>query len=100
MHVAERFVEGGYVVYAAALETHNADGFHAAVVVKQTLDGQAGSRDGWLSVVDYQSGELLTTVSGISNIRSMAFSPDGRTLITAHLDAHLRVWSFETLLKK
>lgn len=45
MYLAERFVEGGFEIYAAALESDAGGSFHAAVVVKQKQGLQAPSHE-------------------------------------------------------
>lgn len=45
MHLAEQLVDGGFRVYAAALQEAEDTGFQAAVVVKQVVEAPAQSRE-------------------------------------------------------
>jgi WD40 repeat protein len=58
----------------------------------------AGSRDGWISLVDYATGALVSQVNATSFVKNIAVSPDGKVVATTHLDGHVRVWDFPAMI--
>lgn len=55
--------------------------------------GYGSSDEGTVRLYDTVTGRLLTGLSGHKNtVRSIAFGPRGRTLITASLDGMLKLW--------
>lgn len=58
----------------------------------------AGSRDGWISIVDFTTGTIISQTNGVSHVRGIAVSPDGKTVATTHQDGHVRVWDYNTMI--
>lgn len=57
----------------------------------------SGGGDSVVNVWDAQNGELLYTLSGEGQFRTVAWSPDGSMLAAVGDDALLRVWSVDRL---
>jgi len=54
---------------------------------------KSGAREHWIQLWDTVSGKELLRLSGYdSNTRKLAFSPDGRFLVSGHEEGYLLVW--------
>ncbi len=85
MHLAEQLVDGGFRVYAAALESTEAAGFRAAVVVKQAADAPASSREVFRS-------ERLDTAAGLDADSALAIALCAGVVVAHQLrEAELQV---------
>lgn len=56
----------------------------------------ASSSANLVRVFDRTGGPRFQSSSGLGGLRSMAFSPDGHTLVGAGLDTDIRVWDVQT----
>lgn len=57
----------------------------------------SGHSNGQLNIWDVNHGERLRSISGHSKpIKSLAFSPDGKWLVSSALDKHPRIWKVST----
>ena len=64
-------------------------------------DGQmlahSGTGDSTIPIRDGQSGQLLRTLTGHTDtVLSIAYSPDGRNLVSGNWDGHIRMWDIDT----
>ena len=64
-------------------------------------DGQmlahSGTADNTIPIRDVQSGQLLRTLTGHTDtVLSIAYSPDGRNLVSGNWDGHIRMWDVDT----
>ena len=60
-------------------------------------DGQmlahSGTADDTIPIRDVQDGQLLRTLTGPTDtVLSIAYSPDGRNLVSGNWDSHIRMW--------
>lgn len=78
------------------LEVHNK--FVQAVTISP--DGKwilTGAEDNTAKLIDFKTGEVLTTFEGHTNLlRSVDFSPDSKRIITGSVDGTARVWDTKT----
>ncbi|MGB7417116.1 MAG: WD40 repeat domain-containing protein, partial [Thermosynechococcaceae cyanobacterium] len=57
----------------------------------------SGSFDQTVKVWDVRSGQCLETLAGHTNqVRSVALSPDGKTLVSSSTDESIKVWDTQT----
>lgn len=56
----------------------------------------ARGEDGAVRVLDARTGALVRTLKQDENALSVAFSPDGRTLVTGHAGCGVVLWDAET----
>jgi WD40 repeat protein len=62
-----------------------------------TLLSGGGSNDSTLKLWDVETGKLLRTLSGHSlGVNSVAFAPDGKTVLSGSEDKTLRLWNVQT----
>jgi WD40 repeat protein/tetratricopeptide (TPR) repeat protein len=100
-------VPGGEVIWE--LTASQIDGFSVDVEVNPGFSAMAISPDGRFltiaggygeptaMVLDAETGELIKTLSGHTGwIRELAFSRDGKTLVTASADQTMRLWDTAT----
>ena len=64
-------------------------------------DGQmlahSGTGDNTIPIRDVQNGQLLRTITEHTDtVLSVAYSPDGRNLVSADWDGHIRIWDVAT----
>ncbi len=64
-------------------------------------DGQmlahSGTADDTIPIRDVQGGQLLRTLTGPTDtVLSIAYSPDGRNLVSGNWDGHIRIWDMDT----
>ena len=64
-------------------------------------DGQmlahSGTADDTIPIRDVQDGQLLKTLTGHTDtVLSIAYSPDGRNLVSGNWDGHIRMWDVDT----
>ncbi len=75
--------------------------FQWVLAVAYSPDGKtlasSGSSDGTIQLWDAKSGTHIRTLKGHTDtVRSIAFSPDGKTLVSGSKDDTLRVWDINT----
>lgn len=56
----------------------------------------AGLSNGFLQIMDARDGSMLFVRSSSAEVRSLAWSPDDRLLVSTHRDGTLRVWHAPT----
>ena len=60
----------------------------------------AGLRNGSIELLDMTTGEKITTLNGHTlMVETLAFSPDGKTLVSTGQDGTILVWDWEEAIK-
>lgn len=84
-------------IYAAALSPDNS--LLAVGGMMATFTGNNHEEVGRIRLIDFRTGDVLALLTGHTNvINALAFSPDGRRLISGSADNTARIWDVSTAL--
>lgn len=94
------FTIGGAVgEYSRSIMSYSPDGSILAFIAIDPPGMNTGSLRAVVKLWDVKTGRERTTLQDSQMTNSLAFSPDGKTLVTSHATGPLRLWNVETARK-